>query len=107
VIRVSTYDKKNSVGCVVNSIMQITHDIVAISVSAGFIVAQRSDGTMIGIGDNEYGECDVSEWTDIVAFATGSHHTVGIQADGDVEFTGMSKFGQGQCTRWTGIKIPD
>lgn len=28
-------------------------------------VALKHDGTVVAMGDNEYGQCDVSNWTDI------------------------------------------
>lgn len=30
-------------------------------------VALKSDGTVIAVGDNKYGQCDVSDWSHIVA----------------------------------------
>ena len=39
-------------------------------------VGLKTDGTVVAVGQNEYGQCDVSEWTDIVAVAAGDFHTV-------------------------------
>ena len=44
-------------------------------------VGLKTDGTVVAVGQNEYGQCDVSEWTDIVAVAAGDFHTVGLKAD--------------------------
>lgn len=37
-----------------------------------YLLGLKADGTVIAIGDNNWGQCDVSGWTDIVAIATGS-----------------------------------
>ena len=44
----------------------------------------RADGTVVAVGDNEYGECNVSDWQEIVAIAAGPFHTAGLRADGTV-----------------------
>lgn len=73
-------------------------DVVNISASGGgrnsdcrgkgHTVGLKSDGTVVAIGDNTYGQCDVSEWSDIVKIATGDWYTVGLRADGTVLITG-------------------
>ena len=42
-------------------------------ISAGRLhtVALRADGTVLAAGDNQFGQCDVADWTDIVAVAAG------------------------------------
>ena len=65
-------------------------DIIAVaaggggSVGTGHTVGLRADGTVVAVGDNSYGQCNVSEWTDIVAIAAGDWHTVGLRSDGTV-----------------------
>lgn len=55
----------------------------------GHIVGLYDDGTVIAIGDNKYGQCNVygDEWQDIVAVAAGDFHTVGLKSDGTVVAT--------------------
>lgn len=55
----------------------------------GHIVGLRKDGTVIAVGDNTYGQCNVNgeEWADIVAIAAGDFHTVGLKSDGTVVAT--------------------
>ena len=36
-----------------------------ISIGYNHIVALKSDGTVVAVGDNEDGQCNVSGWTDI------------------------------------------
>ena len=47
-------------------------------------VGLRSDGTVVAVGPNRYGECNVDDWTDIVSIATSGYTTVGIKKDGSV-----------------------
>lgn len=68
-------------------------DIIAISTGGssahgskgrGHVVALRADGSVVAAGDNSYGQCEVSEWSDIVAVSAGDYHTVGLRKDGTV-----------------------
>lgn len=54
-------------------------------------VALKTDGTVTAVGDNKYGQCNVSDWRDIAAVVagnvhmarnTGNAHTVGLKSDG-------------------------
>ena len=47
-------------------------------------VGLKTDGTVVAVGYNGDGQCDVSGWTDIVAVAAEYGHTVGLKADGTV-----------------------
>ena len=66
-----------------------------LAVGSAHTAALRSDGTVLAAGDNTFGQCDVSGWTDIVAIAAGAYHTVGLKADGTVVCTGDNS--RGQC----------
>ena len=70
-------------------------------------VGLKSDGTVVAVGDNKYGQCDVSEWTDIVAIAAGWSHTVGLKSDGTVVAVGDNDDGQYDVSGWKDIKIPE
>ena len=65
--------------------------------------AVREDGTVMAVGSNEYGECDVSGWTDIVAISAGTHHTVGLKADGTVVAVGWNEHGECNVSDWSDI----
>ena len=69
-------------------------DIVAISAGDEHTVGLKADGTVVAVGNNEYGQCDVSDWTDIVAISAGYWHTVGLKADGTIVAVGYNKYGQ-------------
>lgn len=40
-------------------------DVIAISAGLYHSVAIRADGAVIATGNNDYGQCNVSDWTDI------------------------------------------
>ena len=73
--------------------------------SAGFAhtVGLKSDGTVVAVGDNDYGQCDVSEWTDIVAISAGGGYTVGLKSDGTVVAVGWNDYSQCKVFGWTDI----
>jgi alpha-tubulin suppressor-like RCC1 family protein len=55
-------------------------------VAAGNVhtVGLKSDGTVVAVGNNNNGECNVSSWTGIVQVAGGGYQTVGLKSDGTV-----------------------
>lgn len=75
------------------------------TISAGWAhtVGLKSDGTVVAVGDNEDGQCNVSGWTDIVAISAGSSHTVGLKSDGTVVAVGDNEYGQCDVSDWTDI----
>lgn len=77
-------------------------DIVAVS-GGIHIVGLKSDGTVVTLGSNPKGECNVSDWTDIVAVSTGHQFTVGLKSNGTVVSVGNNDFGQCNVSDWTDI----
>ena len=67
------------------------------------IVGLKSDGTVVTVGDNEYGQCDVGSWTDIVQVAAGGYHTVGLKSDRTVVAVGYNDDGRCDVSGWTDI----
>ena len=63
----------------------------------------RSDGTVVAVGDNASGQCDVGGWTDITEVAASIRHTVGLKSDGTVVAVGDNASGQCDVEEWTGI----
>ena len=64
-------------------------------------VGLKADGTVVAVGDNKFGQCDVSDWTNIVAIAPGWYHTMGLKADGTVAAVGYAAGGQYKVSGWT------
>ena len=69
-------------------------------------VGLKSDGTVVAVGNNDYGQCNVSDWTDIVALSAGSKYTIGLKSDGTVVAAGNNDSGQCDVSGWTDIKLP-
>ena len=63
----------------------------------------KSDGTVVAVGDNDYGQRNVDGWTDIVAIAAGYSHTVGLRSDGTVVTAGSDSDGKRDVGSWTDI----
>ena len=61
------------------------------------------DGTVVACGNNDDGQCDVSDWKGIVAVAAGFCHTVGLKSDGTVVSCGKNNDGQCNVSDWKDI----
>lgn len=70
------------------------------------IVGLKSDGTVVAVGRNEYGQCNVSSWRDIVSVAVGCAHTLGLKSDGTVVAVGRNNENQCEVSGWCGIQLP-
>ena len=66
-------------------------------------VGLRADGTVVAVGSNEDGECDISGWRDIVAVSTGSGCIFGLKANGTVTAIGNNLDEQCEVSDWTNI----
>lgn len=53
-------------------------------------IALKNNGTVVVIGGNTYGQCDVSNWSNIVDISTGAWHSVGLKSDGTVVAVGRN-----------------
>jgi len=77
-------------------------------VAAGYLhtVGLKTDGTVVAVGRNGYGECDLSSWTNIKQVAAGTeYYTVGLKTDGTVVTAGYkSSWGECDVSSWTDIK---
>jgi uncharacterized repeat protein (TIGR02543 family) len=66
-------------------------------------VGLKTNGTVVAVGDDSYGQCAVSGWTNIIQVAAGGDHTVGLKADGTVVAVGDNASGQCNVGGWTDI----
>ena len=82
----------------------------------GHIVGLKSDGTVIAIGDNSQGQCDVNgdDWKKerIIDIAAGDWYTVGLTEGGKILITGKNINGrryieQEKIDKWEQEKIID
>ena len=69
----------------------------------GHIVCVKIDGTVVAVGDNQYGQCNVSDWRDIIAVTTEGDYTIGLKSDGTVVATGDNQYGQCDVSDWRDI----
>ena len=72
------------------------------TISAGntHTVGLKADGTVVAVGNNDYGQCDVVSWQDCVAISAGNKYTVGLKADGTVVAVGNNDYGQCDVGSW-------
>ena len=73
---------------------------MAIAAGSLHTVGLKADGTVVAVGYNKCGQCNVSSWTDIIAIAAGGDHTVGLKADGTVVAIGKNEDGQCDVSDW-------
>jgi len=66
-------------------------------------VGIEDDGTVVAVGNNDYGQCNVAGWTNITQVAAGYYHTVGLKDDGTVVAVGNNAHGQCDVDGWTDI----
>lgn len=45
-------------------------------------VGMKKNGSMVAVGNNTNGQCNVTTWTDIIQVSCGGSHTVGLKRDG-------------------------
>ena len=81
--------------------------MVAVAAGDRHTVGLKSDGTVVAVGDNYYGQCDVSDGKDIVAVVSGGWSTVGLKSDGTVVAVGNNDKGQCNVSSWRNIKTPE
>ena len=75
------------------------------TISAGFAhtAGLKAFGTVVSVGRNFDGQCNVSDWKDIIAVSAGELHTVGLKADGTVVVVGRNEYGQCNVSHWKDI----
>jgi alpha-tubulin suppressor-like RCC1 family protein len=66
-------------------------DIVAVSAGRGHTVGLKSDGTVVAVGKNFDGQCNVSTLKDIVAISADRDYTFALKADGSLCVAGKTK----------------
>ena len=73
---------------------QLTN-VVAIAAGDDHSLALKADGTVVGWGDNFYGEITIpAGLTNVVAIAAGGYHSLALKADGTVVGWGDNNYGE-------------
>jgi alpha-tubulin suppressor-like RCC1 family protein len=81
--------------------MDLYKDKDTIAAGRRHTVGLKSDVTVTAVGDNKYGQCNVSGWFDIIAVAAGNVHmatntgnayTTGLKSDGTVASVGWNEY---------------
>ena len=66
-------------------------------------VGLKSDGTVMAVGLNDNGQCNVSGWADIIQLSAGGFHTVGLKSDRTVVAVGNNTSGECNVGGWTDV----
>ena len=66
-------------------------------------VGLKADGTVVAVGYNEDGRCNVQDWRDVIAVSAGYYHTVGLKANGTVVATGNNSHGECNVQDWRDV----
>ena len=66
-------------------------------------IGLKSDGTVVAVGENKNGQCNIENWRNIIAITASENHTVGLKTDGTVVAVGAD--GSGQCNTGSWINI--
>ena len=63
----------------------------------------KADGTVLATGNNDYGQCNVSEWRGITAVDVGDTFVIGLKTDGTVVAVGDTSHSQCDIQSWHDI----
>jgi uncharacterized repeat protein (TIGR02543 family) len=66
-------------------------------------VGLRAAGTVVAVGYNGNGQCNVGGWTNVIQVAAGDLHTVGLRSNGTVVAVGDNSKGQCNVGSWANI----
>lgn len=68
--------------------MRAWRDIVSVSCAHTHVVGLRRNGTVVAVGENHSGQCDVDGWKNVITIDASWDATVGLCSDGTVLATG-------------------
>lgn len=66
-------------------------DLQCQSIAVGYehTVALKADGSVLAVGKNEHGECNVSNWKDIISIYAAEDQTIGVKSNGQILLAGV------------------
>ncbi len=75
------------------SLLRQMNTLLSGTISAGeaHTVGLCADGTAKAIGENQDGQCEVSDWRDLLGVSAGWNHTLGFTAEGKVLYAGSDE----------------
>jgi alpha-tubulin suppressor-like RCC1 family protein len=79
------------------------YNITQVNAGTHHTVGLKSDGTVVAVGYNHEGQCNVGDWTNITQVDTRSYHTVGLKTDGTVVTVGYKNYWEYNVGGWTNI----
>ena len=80
-------------------------NLVAIKLGSNHAVGLRADGTVVALGDNSQGQCNISHWRDIIDIEVSYNSTFGIRRDGTVVAAGaFERFYLAQIEAWRDVE---
>jgi hypothetical protein len=74
-----------------------------VAAGSAHTVGLKADGTVVAVGANYSGQCNVGGWASITQVAAGLYHTVGVKNDGTVVAVGDNEYGKCNVDGWTDI----
>jgi len=70
------------------------NDFVAIAAGFGYSLALKSDGSIVGWGNNLYGQATPPDGNDFVAIDAGRNHSLALKSDGSIVGWGSNASGK-------------
>ena len=67
---------------------------VSVAIGSHHIIGLQKDGSVLAVGNNEYGQCNVKLLKGIKQIAAGTNHTVMLAKDGFILSLGSNEYGQ-------------
>ena len=105
--RIEAEQKRQKINALAEPRRRIASVQAFIKAGNEYTVGLRADGTVIAVGNNDSGQCDVSCWKDIVAISVSADvfdsHTLGLKADGTVVAVGSNDYGQCNVSGWRDV----
>ncbi len=77
--------------------------VAAVATGFSHTVGLALDGTVVAVGQNSFGQLNVSGWSDITTITAGYFNTYGITSTGTVVAVGYDSYGQLGVSGWTDI----
>ena len=98
---IAIFSKKS----IVDTTSEPAYNTLQSTISAGgaHTVGVTAQGTVVAVGYNSYGQCNVSGWKDIIAVSAGSSHALGLKTDGTVVAVGDNDYGKCDVSGWRDI----